>query len=226
MLTPEAMNSRAALRVAARAGDLQVVQCFIANQAERVWLSEALWMAADKGHLEVVQALIPLVDPKHNDSEALREAVFRGYLSVVQALLPVSDPNARAGSCLTLAALHGHLDVLRVLIPVSDLKIENSEALRMAVGKKNVGALKLLLPGSDTEKAVKFMVDNKQWGGLDWLALTLCQMGGHDEQVEGWVAHHGEHLPLMAQQRLAESRQSKAGGHAMPGPATRSRLRG
>lgn len=98
----------------------------------KVWDSAALRAAAGAGDLEMVDVLVPFSDSKAANSRALREAAERGYADVVARLIPVSDPRAGGSLGLICAAGFGHVDCVSLLLPHSNPKDNGSAALACA----------------------------------------------------------------------------------------------
>lgn len=137
---------------ACAAGNDEEVALLLARGADPAAQSHAaIKAAAAAGHLTVVERLLAdrRVEPGAGKSQALRLGATNGHSAVIERLL--RDPRVHAGACnneaLRLAAAHGHVAVVSVLLASAavDPAAERSEALWAAAKNGHNSVVALLL---------------------------------------------------------------------------------
>lgn len=113
-----------ALQVAVAKGDLELVQCLLSVNDQRVnpgaWDSAAFRHAVKNGFIEIARVLA--VDPRVNvaaaNHRAISDAAERGDIDLVKLVISDSriDPSARDNAALKAAIANGHLEVVKLLL--------------------------------------------------------------------------------------------------------------
>lgn len=104
--------------VAARNGDLELLQILVARDANpRAQQDHALCLAVCNDHPHVVEYLLELgADANAEEGEPMLFAAERGHVACARLLVQHgADVNVRGGACLNIAEENGHLEMVKFL---------------------------------------------------------------------------------------------------------------
>ena len=169
-----------ALWISAENGNLEIVK-YLRPHASRDGKDEALWISAESGKLELVKELLPHTTQKGID-KALWISAYNGQLEVVKYLHPhVNDQEAKDKS-LKLAVANGYLEMVKELLPHVNDQEAKDKSLKLAVANGYLEMVKELLPHVNDQKPKNESLISAAWSGRPEVVEVLKELLPHASQ--------------------------------------------